>query len=278
MKPYTVEQINDYTWQISERYHMPAAIPMHLIVGSERAALIDTGNGVADLAAQVREITDKPVTVYNTHCHLDHVGANSLFDDVRMHPLEIPNAANEAPKKQRAEFVEIKCMFMPDLKEMIDAAHNTMVEYDPTRPVKPVEEFEEIDLGGVKLMPILCPGHTPGSLVYVDFAGKNAFCGDAINVRSSIGMRPGLTVRDYQHNVERLLELTPGVEHFYVGHRIYYLTRQDVEDIVECAKEIADGCPGEPYPMIFSPYTKPMYATIHWKNGKRIVFNDKFRE
>ena len=45
-----------------------------LIIGPEKAALIDTG---------------KPVIVINTHTHLDHLGGNRQFDEIAMfdHPL-----------------------------------------------------------------------------------------------------------------------------------------------------------------------------------------------
>ena len=82
MKPYTVTQINENTWQIAEVYHLPAALPMYLIVGTERAALIDTGIGMGNLRATVEEITDLPVSVYNTHAHLDHAAGNNEFDRV----------------------------------------------------------------------------------------------------------------------------------------------------------------------------------------------------
>ena len=88
MHPYTVTQINECTWQIAEVYHLPAALPMYLIVGSERAALIDTGTGMEGLREAVEEITKLPVSVYNTHAHLDHAAGNNEFDRVYMHPEE----------------------------------------------------------------------------------------------------------------------------------------------------------------------------------------------
>ena len=50
-----------------------------LIIGSEKAAVIDTGFGFGDLPAAVRKLTDKPLILFNTHCHVDHVGGNAPF-------------------------------------------------------------------------------------------------------------------------------------------------------------------------------------------------------
>ena len=50
-----------------------------LIIGSEKAAVIDTGFGFGDLPAAVRKLTEKPLLLFNTHCHVDHVGGNAPF-------------------------------------------------------------------------------------------------------------------------------------------------------------------------------------------------------
>jgi glyoxylase-like metal-dependent hydrolase (beta-lactamase superfamily II) len=62
---------------------------VNLIIGRERAALIDTGCGIGDLRKAVKAVTDKPVVVINTHTHPDHLGSNYQFGDVAMfdHPL-----------------------------------------------------------------------------------------------------------------------------------------------------------------------------------------------
>jgi glyoxylase-like metal-dependent hydrolase (beta-lactamase superfamily II) len=50
-----------------------------LIIGPEKALLIDTGCGIGNLRKAVAEVTDKPVIVINTHTHLDHLGSNRQF-------------------------------------------------------------------------------------------------------------------------------------------------------------------------------------------------------
>ena len=53
-----------------------------LLVGTERALLLDTGIGLGDLRGLVEEITDKPYDVVITHGHMDHVGGAAWFDKV----------------------------------------------------------------------------------------------------------------------------------------------------------------------------------------------------
>ena len=272
MEPFTVTQINECTWQIAEEYHLPAALPMYLIVGTERAALIDTGTGMEGLRQTVEEITALPVSVYNTHAHLDHAAGNNEFDRVYMHPEEEIRARQGFPEEDRIEFVELKCMYDPEREPIVRHARTHMQHYDPEYDIFYVEEGDVIDLGGLKLEPLLTPGHTSGSLVYLDRKHGNAFCGDTVNPRSSIGMFPGSpTVAEYAASLEHLLKESVGIERFYVGHRLYAFSRADVEDILNCAREIVAGVPGEPYPMVVSR-KGPIYGYIHWLNGKRITF------
>ena len=63
-------------------------VKSYLIVGDERAALIDTGMGVGNIAAVIDDLTDKPVTVLLSHAHWDHIGGNTGFHDLRIHPAE----------------------------------------------------------------------------------------------------------------------------------------------------------------------------------------------
>ena len=276
MRPYTVTKINDDTWQIAEVYHSPAALPMYLIVGKEKAALIDTGTGMDNLRETVEEITDLPVTVFNTHTHLDHAAGNHRFDRVCMNCLEEAAARvrDGFSEEARREFVELKCMYDPEAEEIRQFALEHMLDYDPEYDIFYIEDGEEIDLGGITLTALNVPGHTFGSMVYLDRKNGNAFCGDAVNPRSSIGMFPGSpTVEMYAHSLRRLLALTPDIERYFVGHRLYSFSTQDVEDVLACAEEILAGNTGEPYPMIVSR-KGPIWGRIHWHNGKRITFNE----
>ena len=60
----------------------------YLVLGKERACVIDTMNGYNDLYKTVRGITDMPLTVVNTHGHPDHIYGNVFFDEAYMHPAD----------------------------------------------------------------------------------------------------------------------------------------------------------------------------------------------
>ena len=75
---------------------------MHLIVGQERALLIDTAFGIGDLRGLVETLTDKPVDVVNTHFHGDHSAGNGQFETIFIHKYDIPYL--EMSERQRTDY------------------------------------------------------------------------------------------------------------------------------------------------------------------------------
>ena len=69
-KIYSVEKIAQGTYKIDEMGRDIA----YLLLGNEKALLIDSTIGAGDIKKTVEEITDLPVTVAITHGHADHTG------------------------------------------------------------------------------------------------------------------------------------------------------------------------------------------------------------
>lgn len=57
----------------------------YLLEGDDRALLIDTGLGICDISAEVKKLTDKPVTAVATHIHWDHIGGHKYYADFYAH-------------------------------------------------------------------------------------------------------------------------------------------------------------------------------------------------
>lgn len=81
---YPMVQFKKDTWEIDEF----DCASMFLLVGSEKAMLIDTGMGVGDIRGAIEMITDKPLIVVLTHGHIDHTGNAVQFPEVWMHPAD----------------------------------------------------------------------------------------------------------------------------------------------------------------------------------------------
>jgi glyoxylase-like metal-dependent hydrolase (beta-lactamase superfamily II) len=64
---------------------------MWLVIGPEKAMLIDTACGLGDMKKLVDEITGKmPLIVVNTHGHPDHARGNAWFDKVYCYETLVP--------------------------------------------------------------------------------------------------------------------------------------------------------------------------------------------
>lgn len=78
MELYTQQRISDRIIRIT----MPGRVYSYLACGTKRAALIDTGCGIAGLRDYVASLTALPMTVLMTHGHFDHAGGVGEFDEV----------------------------------------------------------------------------------------------------------------------------------------------------------------------------------------------------
>lgn len=99
---------NDQKW--FEVYKLPGDVyaicePQHfqevnffLIIGSERALLLDTGMGICYAKAVIDELYSGKVIAVNSHFHFDHVGNNWKFQPV--HAFDDPYVI-AASKKER---------------------------------------------------------------------------------------------------------------------------------------------------------------------------------
>ena len=54
-------------------------VTCYLLLGREKAMLIDTAYGEGDLPALIASITSLPLIVVNTHGHYDHTSGNAFF-------------------------------------------------------------------------------------------------------------------------------------------------------------------------------------------------------
>ena len=83
--PYVeVYQFRDNLYELfSENCGGPGDSFMHLIIGPQRAMLIEAGYGLGDLKELVDQLTGgKPLIVVNTHDHPDRTFGNCRFEKI----------------------------------------------------------------------------------------------------------------------------------------------------------------------------------------------------
>lgn len=202
---FTVHPIDAATWAIGEtRYYQRNF--NYLIVGTERAVLLDTGPGLRDIEPVVRSLTDRPVVVVASHLHYDHVGNHAHFDQ---------GAAIDLPHlRERAR---------DGVLTLTSAQHLGALE-GIEAPELPVTEWwahdQQVDLGGRRLRVLHTPGHTPESLVLVDPDRDQLFTGDTLYPGDLYAFLPGSSLGDYARTTLLLLEHGSEGARYYGAHRI----------------------------------------------------------
>ena len=78
---FDVYRLAEGTFAIYEPNQFEEALS-YLVLGSEKAALVDTGTGIGDIRRAVEELTDLPVVVVLTHEHYDHVAGAWRFEEI----------------------------------------------------------------------------------------------------------------------------------------------------------------------------------------------------
>ncbi len=184
---------------ICEPYHLIQEVISFLILGSERALLLDTGMGVDNIRRVVESLTLLPVIVVNSHTHFDHVGGNRLFDFVYM--LDVPDAVEKLKKGYALR---------EDDENLLPSAFLVQTpEWNPFfggSPVIPVQTGYTFDLGGRHLTVDASPGHSPDSLVLVDHENNLLFCGDTVYPGPLYAHLDGSDPLIYRKTMRRLYE------------------------------------------------------------------------
>lgn len=239
-QPYVYRRVNDHLYVIAE-IHQPfprdePANPPHtqqmgLIIGRKKAALIDTGLGLADLRSYVERFTSLPVVVLNTHGHVDHVGANQLFD-MSYIAREDADMMLRATRAQRLRGYE---EFMAGNQAMIEFAKRSMVGDRPYN-YGYIKDGERIDLGGIQIEVIGFPGHSPGSVAYVDRQDGIAFTGDSMLFRVLLGDRQKLA--QWAQSVRNFADRTRGIDTIINGHQWEPFHRSDIDEELALADAI----------------------------------------
>ncbi|MFV0369061.1 MAG: quinoprotein relay system zinc metallohydrolase 2 [Hyphomicrobiaceae bacterium] len=145
------------------------------IIGDESVAVIDTGGAAkvgAALAAHIRAITDRPIRfVINTHMHPDHVLGNVSFKS--------ENTVFLGHRKLAAALATRAERYLISSKTAI--GEDKFAGTEIVLPTRGIEDSEEIDLGGRRLVLTARPtAHTDNDLTVHDPATGTLFTGDLI--------------------------------------------------------------------------------------------------
>ncbi|MDO4343432.1 MAG: MBL fold metallo-hydrolase [Eubacteriales bacterium] len=215
----------------------------YLIVGPEKAMLIDTAFGIGDIKGLCDELSGgKELIVVNTHIGPDHAFGNVRFDRVYCHELEYDSI------KKRINPHAWDYMFDEDGK-------NIWLQFDK-KDLPAYREYELIAVSNHHIFNlgedydvelIWMPGHAAGHSVFLDkkrrrlFAG-DCVCSDVMGVGS--GGRPGdekgiyCTLEAYRNELKKLCERLEEFDYIFPGHFMVYLENHVMRSILVTLEDI----------------------------------------
>ena len=177
----------------------------YLAVGNERAALLDTGSGIGHMRPLIDRLTDKPLIILLTHGHVDHAMGATEFDcPVYMSPADDPVYESHKGLEVRKGGLG-----------MADPAVVAKIEdgdFIPPRekPFLPLAHGDIFDLGGLTVETYACPGHTPGSVVFLLREERTVLLGDACNFFTFLFFDYCAPIQRYRENLLTLKEQLAG--------------------------------------------------------------------
>ena len=254
MYRHKVTEFAPKTWCLSE-FNLVNAF---LVEGSEKAALIDTGCGIGNLAEIVRELTKKPLIILMTHGHFDHDGGVKQFPGVPvyLHAADGQQMHKTVAMMQKmmgsADLNKMRSLYITtrgpvrcpelDVNELLKLVPDELC--DPVYDWLPMEDGMTFDLGERVLKVIHTPGHTPGEVSILDETSRTLFSGDTANVGIILMRQPNngtALIEECNRTMGKLWSMEACYDRLGVGHDAVTISKQIVKDYYDLTCGLLDG-------------------------------------
>lgn len=234
---FAIYKVNEDTYALLEPNHCEEVIA-YLILGRERAALFDSGMGIANIHFEVKRLTSLPITVINSHCHYDHIGGNIRFSDVYVfdHPFEISRIEKGYTSTECQKFMQPE-----NYRHLPTDFDLTKYRVYPSTVTKRLHHLESIDLGGRKLTVHHSPGETPGNICLYDSQYRILFTGDTLYPGTLWAHLDESDFESYRKTLNYLTGLLDDISHLCPAHNEAYMPKEMLGRAHEGFEQIAAG-------------------------------------
>lgn len=178
-----------------------------LFAGEKDALLIDTAFPDSNIIAEVKKITELPVRVALTHGDMDHTGGLKDFGSCSVHGGDFKMISENIEKQE-------------------------------------LKEGDVLCAGDYRLKVIHIPGHTYGSIAFLEEQKKFILTGDGVQKNGMIFMfGENRNFPLYLESLKKLCGLVKAqkIEKIYPSHSEYPLPAESVEKVLEDAENLYAG-------------------------------------
>lgn len=215
---FPMVQFKKDTWEIDEF----DCASIFLLIGTQKAMVIDLGMGIGDLRGAIEKITDLPLIAVISHGHVDHTAHAREFDEVWINPKDNDKPMPQSLARRR---YDTECIAQRQ-KGSIGAPYNMFRLYafdinedlrnpgpeDRMPVVHELSDGMQFDLGGGRIITAYeCPGHSAGEMVFLDEQTRSLFAGDALNFNLGVGAVPVETTLKYLRKLEAMGDQYDGI-------------------------------------------------------------------
>lgn len=258
---YDVREIADGIYRINE-FNLTT---MFVIIGKERALVLDCGTGVGDFKTVVDNLTTLPYDVALTHVHVDHAGGRGQFEKV------FCSAADERLFKDISVFFRKFYAWMMRYIMQIKAirlrdASIHKIEKEPEHVH--IGEGYVFDLGGRTVRVHEVPGHTRGSLAFHLVEDEILFTGDDMNPLLLLFLKGATSAEELLESVDKLLAIE-GVTTYWPSHLDAPLSLEQRDGIRAAIAKIVAHKHNWYFPPLFAVTSKNKYTVMHWTSNMR---------
>lgn len=238
---YEVYDLGTKTFAIYEPGHFQEVISF-LVLGDDKALLLDTGMGICKIKPLVDKLTDLPVIIVNSHSHFDHIGGNWEFDRVHIFNFE-PSLNRLKSGMMKTELNHHLCsgsVWLPYPNDFNPDEYSIK----PSIPA-PITDGHVFDLGGRILEVIHTPGHSPDSIMLWDKKNSILFTGDTFypaTLYSHLSSDGGIdsVFKIYMDTMVYISENIK-VDFLYTSHNYPIVRGNKLREVAAAFKSIAAG-------------------------------------
>ena len=225
---FTVQLIDKNTFAISEYGHWEK-VHSFLLLGEEKAVLIDTGLGIDNIKRITDQFTTLPIDVFTTHVHTDHIGSHEEFKRIYVHDGDkdwLVNGIKGLPIEQIRKDIS-RDITLPT-PETFNPNTYKPFQGEPSGLLKDGDIFE---LGNRRLIIYHTPGHSPGHISIFDETNGYLFTGDLLYNETPIyAFYPSTNPVDLVNSLEKISKI-PNVSMVYGSHNTLGLKPQILEEV-----------------------------------------------
>ena len=217
--------MNEHLYRIIDE----TGVCCYLALGSDKAALLDTGNGIGDLREYVAGLTDLPVMVILTHGHLDHIGGAGSFEEVWMSHHDLPVFKNHGDIDFRVANTN-----------MMTGGNYSADDFVPLfdGEIKNIESEACFDLGGLTIKMVPVKGHTPGMMCPLLMETREIIFGDACGISVLIFDDYSSNISKYRQSLVNLKEYENDYDNIYRNHGTFVSKKPLLDNVIECCNLI----------------------------------------